>query len=314
MVRVQCVVAALARKFGTCDSPLTADEVLLEEALAHILKEAEEGELEVTRFDQMIRDDHPEGEVNNNNEPDYEDDEEVEVPKKDPGIWIYFGAKKVHVDKVQEAIEYYRSSTTGSRKARWMANRFRFLKGESAMVKFKRILGKGAESIEDGINFSSFIIRSIQKLLNGGTSVGEGHNIHSGPWHFPFIVVLITYEGYESTDRYLWIFPCNKRDTFLCLYYEWDRYFDFSMGSPSDFEKYEQIQLGIIPKDETMKVTSEEINEWTYKRTMEPKTEGGKPIVWTANYRPTFDDINFFDCLKGPLPDMSYCHEFDEMC
>ncbi|CAJ0585355.1 unnamed protein product, partial [Mesorhabditis spiculigera] len=184
---------------------------------------------------------------------------------------------------------------------------------------WKHLTLRGDWSREDGINFSSFIIRSIQ---------GTGWDIHDGPWHLPFIgekqrafeekynvrIALITYEGDESIRRYLCIFDCNKRDTFLCLYYASARYFHIYMGFPFDFEKYEQMQLGIIAKDETMKVTSEKINEWTHKRTMEPKKEGGKPLVWTANHRPTFDDINCFDYLKGPLPDMSYCHEFHEMC
>ncbi|CAJ0584541.1 unnamed protein product, partial [Mesorhabditis spiculigera] len=195
---------------------------------------------------------------------------------------------------------------------------------------WKKLVLWGNASIEDGINLSSFVIRNIQKLLNGGTSGGLGHNIHRGPWHFPFIgdkqrafeekynfrIALITYEMDEGTNRYLCIFDCNKPDTLLCLYYKWNRYFLIYMGSPSDCSKYEQMQLGIIPNHETltMKVTSEKINESTYKRTVAPETEWNNARVWTANYRPTFDDINCFDCLKGPLPDMSYCHEFTEMC
>ncbi|CAJ0585378.1 unnamed protein product, partial [Mesorhabditis spiculigera] len=181
---------------------------------------------------------------------------------------------------------------------------------------------------EYGTNCSSFVIRSIQKLLNGGTLRGQGSDIHRGPWHFPFIgekqrafeekynvrVVLITYKGYWSTSRYLRIFPCNKPDSVLRFSYKSTRSFNISMGYPSNFEKYEQMELDIIGKDETMKVTSEKMNESTYKRTMEPDEEGGKALVWTANYRPSFDDINCFDCLKGPLPDMSYCSEFHEMC
>ncbi|CAJ0570263.1 unnamed protein product, partial [Mesorhabditis spiculigera] len=193
---------------------------------------------------------------------------------------------------------------------------------------WKRLELWGAESRKDGINCSSFVIRSIQKLLNEGTSQGNGFYIHSGPWHFPFIgekqkafeekynvrVVLITYEGERSTIRSLCIFHCNKPNTRLFLYYKSNRYFDISIGSPSDIDKYEQMQLGIIAKDETRKVTSEKINESTYKRTVAPETQWNNARVWTANYRPTFDDINSLDYLKGPLPDMSYCREFDEMC
>ncbi|CAJ0570239.1 unnamed protein product, partial [Mesorhabditis spiculigera] len=190
---------------------------------------------------------------------------------------------------------------------------------------WKQLTLGGDYRIKAGINFSSFVIRIIQKLLNGGTSGGVGYSIHRGPLHLPFIgekqrdfeekynvrIALITHEKDGSTSRYLRIFDFNKHDT-LSLRYGSDRYFNISMGSPSDSSKYEQMQLGIIAKDETMKVTSEKINESTYKRTMEK--EGGKPLVWTANCRPTFDDINCFDYLKGPLPDMSYCTEFDEMC
>ncbi|CAJ0584536.1 unnamed protein product, partial [Mesorhabditis spiculigera] len=189
----------------------------------------------------------------------------------------------------------------------------------------------GDRSRNDGINFSSFVIRNIQKLLDGGTSGGKGFDIRDGPWHLPFIgekqmaleekynvrIVLIAFKGHQSTGqvyRSLCIFDCNKPDTLRCLRYDSARYFNIYMGSPSNMEKYEQMQLGIMAKDETMKVTSEKINEWTYKRTMEPEEEGEEPWIWTANYRPTFDDINCFHCLKGPLPDMSYCSEFHEMC
>ncbi|CAJ0585407.1 unnamed protein product, partial [Mesorhabditis spiculigera] len=145
---------------------------------------------------------------------------------------------------------------------------------------WKELLLRGNYRRKDGINCSSFVIRSIQKLLNGGTLRGQGFDIHSGPWHFPFIgekqrdfeekynvlIVLITVEGLGSTDRYLCIFPCNKPDTFLCFWYKSTGYFHISMDSPDNIDKYEQMELGIIPKDETMKVTSEKINEWTYKR------------------------------------------------
>ncbi|CAJ0584525.1 unnamed protein product, partial [Mesorhabditis spiculigera] len=186
---------------------------------------------------------------------------------------------------------------------------------------WKKLVLWGNRSIKDGINFSSFIIRNIQKLLNGETSGGQGFHIHSGPWHFPFIgekqrafeekynvrIALITYEGDErdlefySNLRYLWIFPCNKPDTLLYLGYECNRYFSISMGSPSDCSKYEQMQLGITAKDETMKVTSEKINESTYKRIVAPESESGayESKIWTANHRPTFDDINCFGYLKG---------------
>ncbi|CAJ0584503.1 unnamed protein product, partial [Mesorhabditis spiculigera] len=184
---------------------------------------------------------------------------------------------------------------------------------------WKELLLWGNDSGEDGINCSSFAIRNIQKLLNGGTSEGRGFDIHRGPWHFPFIgekqkafeekynvrIALITHERDESTDRLLSIFPCNKPETLLSLGDGSERYFEISMASPFDIGKYEQMELGIMAKDETMKVTSEKINEWTYKRTMEPEEEGEEPWIWTANYRPTFDDINCFHCLKGPLPDMA---------
>ncbi|CAJ0585408.1 unnamed protein product, partial [Mesorhabditis spiculigera] len=192
---------------------------------------------------------------------------------------------------------------------------------------WKKLVLWGNRLRVDGINCSSFVIRNIQKLLNEGTSEAKGLHLHDGPWHFPFIgdrqmdfeekynvrIVLITP---EDGRRYLSIFHCNKPDTFLSLLYQSNRCFNISMRSPYNIDKYEQMQLGIIAKDEAMKVTSEKINEWTYKRTMEPETgwKNWETRIWTANYRPTFDDINCFDYLKGPLPDMSYCREFDEMC
>ncbi|CAJ0570919.1 unnamed protein product, partial [Mesorhabditis spiculigera] len=112
----------------------------------------------------------------------------------------------------------------------------------------------GNRSIKDGINFSSFVIRIIQKLLNGGTSEGEGNGIHHGPWHFPFIgekqrafeekynvrILLITYEGREA--RWFWIFPSDKPDAALCLWYGSSRWFRIAMGSSSKCLKYEQME------------------------------------------------------------------------
>ncbi|CAJ0584499.1 unnamed protein product, partial [Mesorhabditis spiculigera] len=188
-------------------------------------------------------------------------------------------------------------------------------------------LGFTGDRSKDGINFSSYVIRSLQKLLNGGSSGGSGDIIHRGPWYFPFIgekqmafeakwnllIVLITPED-RSESKYLWIFQRNKPDVVLSISYTSRRSFKISTATSHYFEKYEQMQLGIIPKDNTTKIASVKKNEWTYQRIVEPERKGETPTIWTANYRPSFDDINCFDCLKGPLPDMSYCHEFSEIC
>ncbi|CAJ0584502.1 unnamed protein product, partial [Mesorhabditis spiculigera] len=139
---------------------------------------------------------------------------------------------------------------------------------------WKQLLFNGLSLSEDGINFSTFVIRSIQNLLNGGTSNSSGLHLHNGPWHFPFIgekqrnfeekynvrIVLITVEGNESERRYLWILPRNKPNIAIYFIYDSDRYFKISMGSPSDIAKYEQAQLGIVAKDEEMKLGGEDLD------------------------------------------------------